>query len=156
MSRTQKLVDQLPFYKNKVLTMPFDIDEYIDEQYNSKIEEYKKKYNQEYIDVKLYEFNKQLSCEANYYLKWFDNIFYGPFIGALKIGDKKFGLHYYSYDSDRTPQESFMIEKAWSNFIYILNQKGYPHKIWDEEKQVVDFMDGTITKFIKHIEVDLV
>jgi len=57
----------------------------------------------------------------------------------LKDQHKIFKIDYYSYDSDRTSKESFMIEK------------GYPHKVWDEEKQVVDFMDGNIIKFIKHI-----
>lgn len=159
MDITENLINKIPHYnKEKNLDfelVPFSIDYYIKRKYDKAFKEYKRKYNEEYMKNKLLKVKAELQQERDYYNKWFQRIFYNPFLNNLNNGNKKCKIHYNPYDIDRNKEETFMMEKALINFTYCLDIKGYKHKVWEERKQEIDFMDGTITKFTKYIEITL-
>lgn len=156
MDRTEELINQLPYYKNNpnIELLPFNIDIYVNGKYDDAVKQYREKYNEEYMNMKLLTIQKQLDEERQYHNKWF-NLFYNSFLESMKNGNKNVRISYNMWDSDRDSKETFMIEKALVNFLHGLTIKGYQYKTWEEQTQVVDFMDGTITKCIKYIEVSL-
>jgi len=154
MDITEELINQIPHYNREenrdFQLLPFSIDYYIKRKYDKIVKEYKHKYNEEYMKNKLLRVKSELRQERDYYNKWFQKIFYNPFLNNLNNGNDKCKIYYNPYDTDRNKDEIFMMEKALINFLYCLDIKGYKHKVWEERKQENDFI-----KFTKYIEITL-
>ena len=136
--------------------LPFDIEKYITNKYNTTKKYTERKYNNVYLKEKLLELDKSLENERKIYLCWFNHII-GKFQQDIAT-DKNvchIEIELYGPNTNHSTEDKFMIENVLKNLYFILGIKGYPYKTYEKKNTVVDCMDGVCIICTNNIEINL-
>lgn len=149
-------MDSIPDHpnKNKNNGVPFDPIKYFNNHVLNFEKEWKTKYSENYYDSQLKIFSQNLEYTINIYHKWFNK-----FIEQLKedLSNNKYfsEIHVPEYGNEFNSFETDMKDKAYTNFCYLLLNKGYPYKETTEEWDYVDVMDGRCRACKKIMKISL-
>jgi len=104
------------------LSLPFDIDLYINNEYQKHKTKWEKMYTNQDLIEELNNLNKKLQNERSIYYKHFD-----PIILALQNNQDIIEIQDYG-SNNQTYLDSLMLHRALENIRYIVTSKGYSYR----------------------------